>query len=325
MNGLFVLLLMRHTVCQNGKSICHNRLHGCMMSIYYKGRPYIFLCRSDSFRPVYARLHELRALVPSGVPLIAATATVTKCIREDVIQKLDMNGCQMVFVSPNRLNMYYEVRSRTNIETDMEHLVTCLKTKGKMADRVIVYCRSLNMCADLYEYFHSSLGSSSYYPSGAKHVSDNRLFGMFHSNTSSHNKDVIMTSMQDENGIVRVVFATIALGMGVNFKGLNTIYHYGAPRSIDDFFQESGRAGRREDSVATSIVYWKPSDAPLKRIFISHRDEEVAAVRRYLENCVTCRRVQLMNYFDPIFVQMLSKCEGYSSCCDVCTATLSIH
>lgn len=50
--------------------------------------------------------------------------------------------------------------------------------------------------------------------------------------------------MQKEDGIVCVVFATVALGMGVNFAALNTVYHYGAPRSIDDLFQESGRAGR---------------------------------------------------------------------------------
>ena len=185
-------------MCQNDKLIC-NEMHGCMMSIYF--RALYFLCRSDTFRPVYAKLHESHALVPSGVPLIAATATVTRCIREDAIQKLDRNCCQMVFVSPTHPNMYYEVCPHTDIETDMEHLVTCLKMKGKMANRVIVNCKSLNMCSDLYEYFHISLGSSSYYPPGAKHASDNRLFGMFHSNTSSHNK--------------HVVFATIAPGMGI--------------------------------------------------------------------------------------------------------------
>ena len=59
-----------------------------------------------------------------------------------------------------------------------------------------------------------------------------------------------------------MVFATMALGVGVNFVALNTIYHYGAPRTIDDFFQESGRAGR-SGAQAKSVVYWKPSDAPL--------------------------------------------------------------
>ena len=60
---------------------------------------------------------------------------------------------------------------------------------------------------------------------------------MFHSSTPSHNKDVVLTSMTEEAGIVRVVFATTALGMGVNFVGLYSTIHYGAPRSLDDYFQ----------------------------------------------------------------------------------------
>ena len=117
----------------------------------------------------------------------------------------------------------------------MKHLVERLREHGNKAERVIVYCRSLNLCADLYERFHQSLGDASCHPSGATPVSDNHLFGMFHSCTPSHNKDVILESMQKEDGVVRVVFATIVLGMGVNLVGLNTIYHYGVPRSIDDF------------------------------------------------------------------------------------------
>lgn len=248
--------------------------------------------------------------------MLAATATVTKTMRVDIIKKLDMERCELVCASPNRPNIYYEVRHRTTIEEDMEHLLEQLRSKGRKAKRVIVYCRSLDMCANLYEYFHLSLGENSYHPSDATQVSENRLFGMFHSNTAPHNKDVIMKSMQEEEGVVRLVFATIALGMGVNFSGLNTIYHYGAPRSIDDYFQESGRAGRSGDQ-ATSVVYWKPPDAPKKSVLYTHRDHEVAAVRKYLENDRTCRRFQLLSYFDSALAHALPWHEP-SLCCDVC-------
>ena len=67
--------------------------------------------------------------------------------------------------------------------------------------------------------------------------------------------------MDQPDGVVRIVFATVALGMGVNLQGVNTIIHYGAPRSIDDYFQESGRGGRT-GHYAESIVYWTPSDCP---------------------------------------------------------------
>ena len=122
-------------------------------------------------------------MVPSGVPLLAAAATVTRAIREDVSDELDMRGCAVIRVSPNRPDIYYEVRPRTTVEGDMEHLVSSLRLHANKADRVMVYCRSLNMCADLYEHFHNSLGDVSYYPVGSKPVSDNRQFGMYHSNT----------------------------------------------------------------------------------------------------------------------------------------------
>ena len=120
----------------------------------------------------------------------------------------------------------------------------------------------------------------------------------YHANTTSHNKQVIMQSMQKADGVVRVVFATVALGMGVNFVGLSNILHYGAPSSIEDYFQESGRAGRSGEH-SKSVIYWKPSDAPLRKDLSNPRDAEIATVRHYLENDSECRRKQLLHYFDP--------------------------
>ena len=100
------------------------------------------------------------------------------------------------------------------------------------------------------------------------------------------------------HGVVRIIIATIALGMGVNFSGLNTVIHHGAPSSIDDYFQESGRVGRSGDQ-AKSVIFWQPQDCPLKKDLSNPRDAEVAAVRRYVENCEECRRYQLISYFDP--------------------------
>jgi len=95
-----------------------------------------------------------------------------------------------------------------------------LKLEKVLMPRTIIYSRSLNLCADLYCLFLEHLGDSSYYPPGAAKLSDNRLFGMYHSGTPAHNKQVIMESMQKADGVVRVVFATVALGMGINLLEL---------------------------------------------------------------------------------------------------------
>ena len=206
----------------------------------------------------------MRAFVLTGTPFLALTATVTRTMRTSIIQSLNMRGCEVVSLSPNRPNIFYAVRQRTTVESDFEEVILDLKKNSVLANRVIVYCRSLNMCATLYAHFLHCLGDRSYYPRDATQISDNRLFGMFHSNTPDHNKLVILKSLVKSDGVVRVVFATMALGMGVDFVGLNTIIHYGAPRSLDDYFQELGRAGRSGAS-ATSTVYWQPIDAPLKK------------------------------------------------------------
>ena len=115
------------------------------------------------------------------------------------------------------------------------------------------------ICANLFSRFSYEMGKSQYYPPGApEEWSENHLFGMFHASTPQHSKDVIMGSFQDCHGTVRVVFASVAMGMGIDLHGVDTI-HYGAPSSIEDHFQASGRRGKSGDS-AYSIVYRTPKD-----------------------------------------------------------------
>ena len=81
----------------------------------------------------------------------------------------------------------------------------------------------------------------------------------------------------------------------MNIKDVNLIIHYGAPHSIDDYFQES-RRGRRSGDHAHSIVFWKPIDCPVKIEPTCLRDQEHADVRKYLENTTTCRRKWLLEF-----------------------------
>ena len=240
-------------------------------------------CRCHDFRPSYRRLHEIRALVAKGTPFLACTATITRSVREEVMRSLEMVECEFVCTSPDRPNIFYEVHPRVDIDTDMVSVVQSLKDLRSKAPRVVIYCRSLDMCANLYAHFLYELGDESYYPLGADKVSDNRLFGMFHANTPEHNKEVILKSLSQPDGVVRVVFATVALGMGIDLRDVDTIIHYGGMQSIDDYFQESGRGGRSGWS-ACSIVFWKPVDCPKRKELLSTRDQEVAAVRHYLVN-----------------------------------------
>ena len=92
------------------------------------------------------------------------------------------------------------------------------------------------------------MGKSQYYPPSAPELSENRLFGMFHASTPQHSKDVIMGSLQDCHGTVSLVLASVAMGMIVSTPCKFIPIHYGAPSSIEDYFQASGRRGQSGDS-----------------------------------------------------------------------------
>ena len=223
-----------------------------------------------------------------------------------------MKGCVQVTVSPDRPNIFYAAMIRTDIDSDFLTIITSLRDKAIHAPRILVYCQSLDTCSDLYAHFHHELGDASYYPPGSPHLSDYRLFGMFHANTPPYNKDVILKSLLVADGVVRVVFASVALGMGVDLRDVNNVIHYGAPQSVEDYFQESGRGGR-SGGEAVSTVYWKPKDCPIHKQPANLRERELIVVRRYLENNMTCRRKWLLDHFD-------FKVSGDASrCCDNCS------
>ena len=146
-----------------------------------------------------------------------------------VASTLEMIEYVTVCLSPNRPNIKYHARRKSNIGNDFARLLSTLREKLVLTPRVIVYCNTLLTCAELFDYFSYEMGISRYYPPGAPELSVNRLFG--HAKTPQRSKDNIVRSLQDPNGVVRVVFASVAIGMGVNLQGVNIILHYGAPCS----------------------------------------------------------------------------------------------
>ena len=107
--------------------------------------------------------------------MIAVTATVNATTRKDIIQKLDMNGCTFVYASPDRPNICYSVKPRTDLSTDLTHVLDDLQTNYIKEMHVIIYCKSLNVCADLYAHFLYELGSIKYYPPGTEETASNHL------------------------------------------------------------------------------------------------------------------------------------------------------
>ena len=107
----------------------------------------IYIDRSKNFRPLYGALRELRSFVPSCAPMLATTATVTSLMRENIIRKLDIDGCCLVSESPDKPNITYEVVRKNTIEEDFSLVVRNLAECNIKARRVVVYCQSIVTCA----------------------------------------------------------------------------------------------------------------------------------------------------------------------------------
>ena len=111
--------------------------------------------------------------------------------------KLETSEYKFVWASPKRPNIYYKILPHFDIDTNVKPIVDELHHNKLQMTCVLVYCRSLNVCSDLYTFFLSYLGEDNYFPSGAPKISDNRLFGLYHANTPA-TKEVIRNSMQKE-------------------------------------------------------------------------------------------------------------------------------
>ena len=153
---------------------------------------------------------------------------------------------------PNKQNIRYIVRDvdHENLYGAFKSIIDELEEKQVNATKIIVFCRRKEHVKELFELFTQCLGPKAYYtPTGKEPVDDrSRLFAMYHKKTHSLVKRTVETEFCKENGNVRVVFCTIAFGMGVNVNGGNVVIHLGPSSGLDDYLQETGRVGRNRAS-----------------------------------------------------------------------------
>lgn len=161
-----------------------------------------------------------------------------------------------VYVSPNRPNIYlHKVKVTRDINEAFGWLIDMIKEMGPSTPRTIVYCKQQKDCGRLFHHFKMELGEKAYYPLFSEQVSANMVIGMYHHNTLKKHQVRVLESLFIESGVCRVVFASTALGMGVNIKDIRQVIHYGPPKHMDDFVQEMGRGGRDMNPAKAILIY----------------------------------------------------------------------
>ncbi len=246
------------------------------------------------FRPEYRRIREIVEEI-GRAPIIALTATATPKVQSDILKNLGIQDARVFKSSFNRPNLYYEVRDKTDPKRDIIKYIR--QNPGKSG---IIYCLSRKKVEEIAEFLCVNGISARPYHAGLD------------AKTRAENQDAFL--MEE----VSVIVATIAFGMGIDKPDVRFVIHYDIPKSLEGYYQETGRAGR-DGGEGQCITFYSSKDIQKLEKFMQGKPiaEQEIGRQLLLETMAyaesnQCRRKLLLNYFGEDYTQ--DNCGACDNC-----------
>ena len=239
------------------------------------------------FRPEYRRIREMVSAIGEDIPLIALTATATPKVRADIVKTLNLNNVNIFISSFNRANLYYEVRSKISKEQTAKEIIQIIKSFESRSG--IIYVQARKTTEEIAEVLNiNGINASPY-----------------HAGLDAKSRSSIQDNFLSEK--VDVIVATIAFGMGIDKPDVRFVIHYDIPKSIENYYQETGRAGR-DGLLGKCFAFYAHKDILrlekfLKDKPVSEREMSEQLMEEVIAYCETaeCRRQFLLHYFGEDF------------------------